>query len=159
MRSTTTIATVLAAALVMSLCAAQVSIPLQKRNIQTDATGYAQETFYTLDLEVLGENPQKLASVIDLQQVNNFVADSTCPNCLSATSNKSDYFSCGNSCGTEVSDDPAVKLVGGKLRVNKHNTINRDALIGEQKVTLKSLVDATSLKDGNFVATEKLYLE
>jgi len=57
MRSTTTIATVLAAALVMSLCAAQISIPLQKRNIQTDATGYAQETFYTFDLEVLGDNP------------------------------------------------------------------------------------------------------
>lgn len=57
MRRTTNIATVLVAALVMSLCAAQISIPLEKRNIQTDATGYAQETFYTFDLEILGEHP------------------------------------------------------------------------------------------------------
>lgn len=154
----TNVAVIIGLACCLSLCAAQISVPLNKKNIQ-DTTDYVQEAFYTFDLEFLGENnSQKLPTVVDLQEVKNWVVDSTCPNCLAKSANPSDSFSCGTTCGTEVSDDPAIKLVGGKVRVNKHIVINREVSINEEIISLTQITDVTSLKDGNVVQTENLYL-
>jgi len=132
----TNVAVIIGLACCLSLCAAQISVPLNKKNIQ-DTTDYVQEAFYTFDLEFLGENnSQKLPTVVDLQEVKNWVVDSTCPNCLAKSANPSDSFSCGTTCGTEVSDDPAIKLVGGKVRVNKHIVINREVSINEEIISL-----------------------